>query len=645
MIFAGLGLAQLAAIFGAAAAVAVTFYILKLRRRLVAVPFVPLWNRILRDKDATSLFSKLKRLLSLLLQLLLLLLLVLALGDPRTRESLVKGRTVVVLIDASASMQAKEGTATRFEKAKDEAKNLARSLGGSDRMLIAQMDAVTTALGPMSADTSELLRAIEQAAPTETRADVQRALSFADDALLGQDEPEILLISDGALGLPMNAEGEVSADGSITAPRAKLSFVRVGSGDENLAITQFSVRRYPLDKARYEVMIEITNTGSQDADVELSLFGDGDLKELTKLRVRAGEQLPRFYPNLTGASAKLEAKIRPIGGAVDVLPIDDVAYALLPERRRARVLVVTPGNTYLEAALLLDEYLDVTTVTPLEYAQNANLRRKEAADVLVFDGVTPTADAAQGDTLLAHTLYLNPAPGQATPIEIGAPIATPGFDKIERKHPLVRFLALDDVNIKVGRKLVARKEDRVVGASADGPLLVTGERAGKKFVVLGFDPRESDLVLRIAWPLLLVNTINYFVDEAEDYLSSVKTGAVWRIPAPEGTSARLIEPNGHERVVPIHDGRAVFFGNKQGYYELRASDDADAPATQFAANLTDVRESHVKPATKLTLRATPVEPPAGFAIGTKRELWILLVALALGLTILEWGTYHRRITV
>src|SRR5438105_11036357 len=106
VILAGLTFAQLAAIFGAVGVAVVGLYILKLRRRTVAVPFSPLWQRILKDKEATSLFSKLKRLLSLLLQLALLALLVLALGDPRAAATLVKGRTVVLLVDASASMQA-----------------------------------------------------------------------------------------------------------------------------------------------------------------------------------------------------------------------------------------------------------------------------------------------------------------------------------------------------------------------------------------------------------------------------------------------------------------------------------------------------------------------------------------------------------
>src|SRR5260370_9639910 len=132
MIFAGLPFAQLAVIFGIAGALVVVFYILKLRRRAVAIPFSPLWQRILKDKEATTLFSKLKRLLSLLLQLALLALLVLALGDPRAAESVLKGRSVVVLVDASASMQSVDVSPSRLAVAKDAVRSIVRGLGGSE---------------------------------------------------------------------------------------------------------------------------------------------------------------------------------------------------------------------------------------------------------------------------------------------------------------------------------------------------------------------------------------------------------------------------------------------------------------------------------------------------------------------------------
>src|SRR5215472_9526634 len=361
MILAGLTLAKLAAVFGAVGAATIALYMLKLRRRSVAVVFSPLWERILRDKEATSLFSKLKRILSLLLQLALLALLVLALGDPRAAATLMKGRSVVVLLDASASMQATDVAPNRLSAAKDEVKTMIRGLGGADRMLVAQMDAMVTPLGPMSGDTSELERELEGVRATDARADFPRALRFAADTLRGADNPEIIVVSDGGLGEPSDAMGAVHL-GDI-----KLSYVKVGRGKRNVGITQFSVRRYPLDKSRYEVMLEVTNTGPDPEDVELKLLGDGEPVDVTHLRLQPGERLPRFYPNLSGASQKLEATLAFVDGSHDELPADDHAYALLPERRRSKLLVVTPGNTYLEAALLLDEYLDVAQVTPAEY--------------------------------------------------------------------------------------------------------------------------------------------------------------------------------------------------------------------------------------------------------------------------------------
>src|SRR5580698_4320598 len=132
-------------------------------------------------------------------------------------------------------------------------------------------------------------------------------------------------------------------------------------------------------------MLEVENTGPDPADVEMSLLGDGTIVDITKLRLKPGERLPRFYPNLSGASRTLEARLSLLDGTKDDLPADDHAYALLPERRRAKVLVVTDGNAYLEAALLLDEYLEVTQVPATGYAAAA---AAHAWDAIVFDGVT-----------------------------------------------------------------------------------------------------------------------------------------------------------------------------------------------------------------------------------------------------------------
>jgi hypothetical protein len=636
--FAGLTGQTLLALFGVVGALFVVLYILKLRRRAVAVPFSPLWKRIMKEKDSTSLFSKLKRLLSLLLQLLILALLILALGDPRAVETLVKGRTVVFLIDASASMQATMGDGqTRLDVARERVRAMIRAMGGRDRLLLVSMDSTVTPLGPMSSDPVALEKSLGDLSATDTRADFARALRFAKDALYGADNGEIVVVSDGALGEPKDAHGTISVSD------IKLSFVPVGEGERNVAITQFSVRRYPLDKSRHEVMLEVINTGPEPEEIELTLVGDGLPVDITRLRIAPGERLPRFYPKLSGASRTLEARLAPLPGSVDLLAADNRAYALLPERRRAKVLVVTEGNAYLEAALLLDEYLDVTEIRPRAYPA---VEKSEKWDAIIFDSVTPGAPPP------THALYLNPK-GPGSPVKVDKEVKNPGIDKVERKHPVVRFMALENVNIAKANRLVPELGDKAVGRMDDGAaLVVAGARAGNKFLALGFDVRESDLPMRIAWPLLLLNTINWFVDEDARYLSSVRTGEVWRIglPGSRATQAKLKQPDGSSLLVPIHEGRAVMLGQRAGFYELSLDGaeplpDGTSPLVGFAANLVDEAESRIAPQSTVRVGGHEAGEPSPFRAGPKREIWLYLLAAAVVLLTIEWVTYHRRLTV
>jgi von Willebrand factor type A domain/Aerotolerance regulator N-terminal len=628
MLLSGLPLLQLLTIAGGAASVTVLLYILKLRRRPVAVPFARVWDAVFRDRQATELFSKLRRLLSLLLQLLLLGLLVFALGDPRQKASLLVGRHLVVLVDGSASMKAVDVKPSRIEAAKAEVKKLVRGLGSADRALIVEMGSLPSPLSTMSSDVTELEPAIDTLSASDTRADLERGLSFAIDSLRGLSEPEVVVVSDGVLG-------DLSAIGKhLDLSGVSLKFLPIGRSGSNLAISEFSVRRYPLDKSRSEVMLEVANTNPEPAQVELSLLGDGTVIDVTRFALGPNERLPRYYQDLAGASRTLEAKIRFADGRADDLPADDHAYALMPERHRARVLVVSKGNTYLEAALLLDEYLDVTSAAP------GRALPSEHFDVAILDGV---ADPLP-DTVSA-ALYLNPPEG-GMPVKLGATLSDFGFDTWDKKSALLRFLALGDVQVAMGHALLTGPSDRVLGASDRGPILVSGARSGHPFVALGFDPRSSDLVLRVAWPLFVLSAINGFIEEDTGYVSSFRTGEVWRIPVPSSVdSAIVIDPRGGHHSVPVKEGRAVYLGEEAGFYKLNVGSGSETVTSEFAANLSDLDESHITPARELALGAQKAERVRIGAPGSKREIWLYLLATVIALSVMEWITYHRRVTV
>lgn len=630
----GLSVSTLLALGAVTGALVVVAYILKLKRRPVPVVFAPLWRSVLRDKDATSLFSQLRRILSLLLQLILLALLLMALADPRTSSSLTKSRHLVILVDASASMKATDVVPNRIEVAKEKVREIARSMGGSDKALIAQMDASITPLSTMTDEQPVLEQSAARVTATDGRADFAQGLRFAIDALQGLENPEIVVVSDGNLGEARDVSGPVNL-GDI-----KLSYIQIGSSDpaqdNNTAITQFAVRRYPLDKSRYEVLIEVANTTGKPLDLELSLFGDELLIDLTRFRVEPGQRVPRFYPNLSGARRLLRAQLQLAGGKSDNLPVDDIAYALLPQRKRARVLCVTQGNTYLEAALLLDEYLEVTLVDPPSYPV-----KNHAFDVTIFDNVTP--DVAPNSGAL---LYLNPE-GDRSPVQIQkGTLSSVGFDVWDKDSPLLRWTTIQNVNIATALKLKPDKSDKIVGSSAHGPLLVSGKRGGHPFLVLGFDIRNSDFPLRISWPLFLLNTINEFMHEDTSYISSYRTAALWRIPIDsDAEKAWLLTPLKNKQQVPVVQGHAVYLGQQAGVYKLTWGAEDSEQSIEFAANLSDLDESRITAANSLRVGNTTAGKLEDFGVGVRTEIWIYLLLLAVALTTLEWITYHRRITV
>lgn len=622
----GLSVAQLLGILGGFAAAAVILYLLKLRRREVEVPFVHLWREVLAEKQTTRLFSALKRILSLLIALAIIAALAFAIGDPRYVGARDDARTTVVLIDASASMQATDVEPDRLRAARRHVERLISGLGSADRMLIAQMDATTVPLTPLSDEPSILREGLDRIEATDVAADFPRALRFSLDVLRDQPRPRIIVVSDGVLGEGGEAEARAREDG------VELAWTKIGEGGRNVAITAFSVRRYPLDKSRSQVLVELWNPTEQAEGVELTLLGDGEPIEIQRLRVRAGERLRRFFENVSGADRTLEARITLSDRTRDAQPADDRAYARLPERRRARIQAVTTGNLYLSAALLLDEYLEVVEVAPADYPAEGRF------DVTIFDGWVPPSPPE------TDAIYLYPVPPEGTqgPFEVRGTVERPFFDRIEHEHPLVRFTALRDVNIAEGLEVELQQGDRVIGGDQGVPLLVAGERAGHRIVALLFDVRRSDLPLRVAWPLLLLNSIDWFVQEDAGYLSSYETGQVWHVPVPAGAeTATLIDPDGGERTVPIVEGRAVASGRVAGFYRIRVGDQEDV----FAANLGPSDEAIMAPADRIDIAGQRARAPEIGTPGVRTEVWMLLVLAALGVIAVEWFTYHRRLTV
>src|SRR5262249_30322920 len=155
----------------------------------------------------------------------------------------------------------------RLAVAQKKVSEIVEGLGSADRMLVAKMDASTVPLSTMTSEQTELADAVNRLAATDTRADLTRGLALALDVLRPAKRPEIRIVSDG------NLDAEAAAKG-LPLGDVPIRLVPVGKRGKNVALTAFSVRRYPLDVSRYEVLLEVTNTNDAPVEVELTLLGD-----------------------------------------------------------------------------------------------------------------------------------------------------------------------------------------------------------------------------------------------------------------------------------------------------------------------------------------------------------------------------------
>src|SRR5262249_39182198 len=466
----------------------------------------------------------------------------------------------------------REGDTTRIELAKREARKLLRGLGGADAALLLKMDAQATALTRFETDAARLLALVDRVLPTDTAADLPRALAAAADALRGRSDPMIVIVGDGAY---RGAQKEIvwqPAPGRLDVVDLSgidVRFVPVGEVDRNVGIVAFNVRRYFQNKLSYEMLVEVENLGPDPVTEKLSLYSGAEAIDTRTLSLAPGERQRQIYPDLGGGDERtLRAHLEPASGPPDAFPLDDTAWALLPERKKQRALVVTADNLYLEAALLLDANLTVDKLRPAAWTPGA----ETGYDAVVFDGFTPAAPPS------VPALYFHPT---RVPVATRGEIVRPDITELA-EHPVTRWVTLVDVNMDKASVLVPGDGDAILAKSVREPIAVAGTRGGTKFVAFGFALDGTDLMLRVAFPVLLMNVLDWFAGDDAELLTTYKTGRVWPIPAGQETGEVTVDgPAGAFRA-PVQDGRARVFGAYAGVYKVERAEGGLGVAANLA---------------------------------------------------------------
>ncbi len=497
------GTAMLA--IGTVGAAAITaLYLVRLRRRRVVVAFAPLWLGLAGEPRATRVSRRLRHWLSLALALALFGSIWVGAVDPRPVAVDRAGRSLVILIDRSASMSARDEPGSRLRAAKARAIEIAAGLTPADRALVASFAADVSAESGFETDPHHLARAIAAVTPSEDGGDLPRALAFAAAVLHGRPRPTVVLISDGGF-----------SDDARRAPPdgLDLRYVPVGNRAKNVGILSFAARRLPADPATVETALIVQSFGPAPARVGVEIGSGGTIVEKLDLSLAPGERRHLALENLFAPEARIEARLTGPDGlaGMDDLALDDRAVALVPPLPRRRVLRVGGPDLYLDGALLsLGRTVRVDRLGAAEVERA--LARARDYDLIIFDGVTPATSPSAG-----RYLYLNPE-GGGSPFPVRGTVHDPVLDpaSLHREHPLLHQLDLTEVNVAEAHRLALAPGDLALAGSFGVPLVVVRERPGLRIAALSFDPRRSDLPMRPAFPLLIANALGWTARDGGD---------------------------------------------------------------------------------------------------------------------------------
>jgi hypothetical protein len=611
-------LSPLALLFGLLAVPILILYMLKLRRREVGVSSVMLWQMLLRDREANAPWQKLKRNLLLLLQLLLLAALVIALARPFLRVPAVAAGTVVVLLDASASMNATDVEPNRFEAAKAAVRQLIGGLTSDGKMSLMLVGRQPEVLASATSDKDVLKTALGKARISEGTSDWEAAFALASGAVRAAsvERSTVVIVSDG--GLPQN----------LPPLPGEVRYVPVGESADNLAIEALALRPAPDGP---ELFAKVASYGAADRAAIISFYISEQLFSAQQVSVPAGKTADVVLSDLPKETAVYKARLslpasEGDGKEVDGFALDNTAWAVYQPASAGRALLISPGNVFIEQVLAALPGLQPFRLTP-----GAPLPG-DPFDLYVFDSVIT-------DTLPAKDLLLvNPPPNPL--FEVGSVFTNTALSRIFVDDPLLQFVDWSNVHILKARKVTVPTWARVLVEAEGGPLVFAGETGGRRVAVLTFDLHDSDLPLLVTYPILMSNLINYLAPaQAFSAPDGLRPGETLVIKPSGGDAVIAIDDPGGNRYAATATEAGVVFVDTHvlGVYTVVSN---QSVLGHFAVNLFNPAESNIRPAQAIRIGKSEVAASAREERG-QLEIWPWLAAAAFAVLLVEWWIYHR----
>ena len=605
--------AEVAAVWTALAATALWLYLHHRRPRHQRVSTLRFWASVQPISQPRR--RKLREPWAYLAQALFLLLLVLALANPRWGPGF-EGRSVALVLDTSIWSQARPaGEPPWIDRERAEALRLLDSLPYGDRVLLLRAEPDAPPVLPFTTDRSALRRAILAAQPSSVAPDLPRALEMGRAALGGARRGLLAYVGPGLVGKEQargleqfRAEVE-SPNSSGAQPQFLMRLVGDAASIQNRGITRLSLRRDAAQPDRWRLLTQLKNYGSQKADITLAFSVNGQSIGQRKLML-GPQSLSNAEDEFTwDQGGILQAQITPS----DALEADDRAAVTIPMFRTVHVAVFAGGSSPFAADLL-----SVLSSDP--YVQASVLPSELSAGVSPDIGIYQGANPSRTDF---NSIWFVGGPSAAA----SRPVRVTGWNA---QHPVTRWVRTHDISVRNPAALKAEPGDAILAyteGDPPSPVILAREREGRRILIVGFNPHDSNMPQESAFPLLMAGSIEWMTHSVDEAADSLSTGEVDQ----PGPATKILAPSGREIPFARQGAEVHWLATETGMYKLAGP----GGETSVPVNPPALPEQRVQ------LTAAEAGEVEGEPLPAATwELWRWLVLLAIAALWLEWWLYY-----